>query len=210
MAEETAAGDWSPWFHYAVATRPRSAGAENGDRHLVVAVPGGALIAVIDGLGHGREAAAAAEIAVRVVGDHASEPLPALVRRCHEALHRTRGAAMTLSLLTWPEGTLTWGGVGNVDGRLIRAASPERIEGALLLSGVVGYRIPPLRPTVIPLYRGDLLIMATDGILPRFTEGLVPGEQLQRMADRILDIHGRDDDALVLVARWSGVSQSQG
>jgi hypothetical protein len=39
-------------------------------------------------------------------------------------------------------------------------------------------------------------------------EGLSLGDGLQAMADRILEVHGRDDDALVFVARWSGMAES--
>jgi negative regulator of sigma-B (phosphoserine phosphatase) len=192
-------------FEWAVAGRPRRAGDESGDRHLVAPTPCGALVAVVDGLGHGDEAAAAAEIATHALSQNRTEPVPSLVRRCHEALRGTRGAAMTLAIVDAGAATLTWGGIGNVEGRLVRVAAPERAEGPLLLGGVVGYRIPQLRPTVTPLSAGDLFILSTDGITPHYVEGLVLSAGLQAIADRILRIHGRDDDALVLVARWSGV-----
>lgn len=197
-------------FEWAVAARPREEGAESGDRHLVVPIPGGALVAVVDGLGHGDEAAAAAEIATHALFQNRKEPVASLVRRCHDALRGTRGAAMTLAIVASEAATLTWGGIGNVEGRLVRAAAPERAEGPLLLGGVVGYRTPQLRPTVTPLFPGDLFILSTDGVVPHYVEGLVLSEGLQAMADRILRVHGRHDDALVLVARWSGVATGRG
>lgn len=193
-------------FTYAVASRPRRQGDESGDRHLVAPIPGGALIAVVDGLGHGHEAAAAAEIALHALSQNRTDAVPALVRRCHEACRGTRGVALTLAVVSAEPATLTWGGIGNVEGRLIRSAAPDRAEGPLLLGGVVGYRIPQLRPTVTPLSAGDLLILSTDGVVPHYVEGLALGDRLQPMADRILRVHGRDDDALVLVARWEGGS----
>jgi hypothetical protein len=42
-------------------------------------------------------------------------------------------------------------------------------------------------------------------VVPHYVEGLPLADRLQPMADRILRVHGRDDDALVLVARWEGV-----
>jgi serine/threonine protein phosphatase PrpC len=193
-------------FAYAVASRPRQDGDESGDRHLVAPIPGGALVAVVDGLGHGHEAAAAAEIALHALSQNRTDPLPALVRRCHEACRGTRGVALTLAVLSAETDTLTWGGIGNVEGRLIRPAAPDRAEGPLLLGGVVGYRIPQPRPTVTPLSAGDLLILSTDGVVPHYVEGLPIGDQLKPMAERILRVHGRDDDALVFVARWEGRS----
>ena len=54
-------------------------GEESGDLHVVAPFAGGALVAVIDGLGHGAEAAAAARAARRVISDHAGEPVLTLV-----------------------------------------------------------------------------------------------------------------------------------
>jgi negative regulator of sigma-B (phosphoserine phosphatase) len=176
----------------------------------VAPIPGGALVAVIDGLGHGSEAAAAAEVAVRALRQDPAAPLPSLVGRCHEALRRTRGVAMTLAIVAFETATLTWGGIGNVEGRLVRPAAPDRAEGPLLLGGVVGYRMPPLRLSVSRLSPGDLFILSTDGVVPHYVEGLVLGEGVQAMADRILRVHGRDDDALVLVARWAGIAEAGG
>lgn len=210
-------------FEWAVASRPRHAGQVSGDRHVVVPLATGALVAVADGLGHGPEAAEAAEAAIRVLCEHTGEQLASLVHRCHDALIGTRGAALTLALAAAEAGdpghpgtraagtgTLTWGGIGNVEGRLVRPAVPDRAEGPLLLGGVVGYRIPPLRTTVAPLAPGDVFILSTDGVTPHYVEGLALGDGVQAMADRILEIHGRDDDALVLVARWSGMAESGG
>jgi phosphoserine phosphatase RsbX len=199
-------------FEWAVAARPRQPGQRSGDRHVVVPIPGGALVAVIDGLGHGSEAAAAAETAIQVLCQDPAKPLAALIDRCHEALRGTRGAAMTLAIVASAgelgAATLTWGGIGNVEGRLVRPAAPDRAEGPILLGGVVGYRIPRLRPIVTPLCPGDLFILSTDGVVPHYVEGLVLSDGVQPMADRILRVHGRDDDALVLVARWSGMAHA--
>jgi negative regulator of sigma-B (phosphoserine phosphatase) len=207
-------GEWGPDgpegsenlpFEWAVAGRPRREGEESGDRHLVAPIPGGALLAVVDGLGHGEEAAAAAEIATHALSQNRTEPVPSLVRRCHEALRGTRGAAMTLAVVDAAASTVTWGGIGNVEGRLLHAGAAERVEAPLLLGGVVGYRMPALRPTVASLRAGDLLFLTTDGVRPFYVEGLPLTAPLRVIADRILQVHGRDDDALVLVARWSGV-----
>src|SRR5437867_365164 len=48
--------------HWAVATLALEGERESGDLHLVQPVTDGVLIAVVDGLGHGEEAAAAARL----------------------------------------------------------------------------------------------------------------------------------------------------
>lgn len=78
-------------------------------------------------------------------------------------------------------------------------------EYLLLRGGVVGYQLPPLHASTIPVARGDTLILATDGIRSGFAEGLDLGEPPQRIADHILAQHGKStDDALVLVGRYIG------
>src|SRR5437773_929428 len=70
---------------------------ESGDLHLVKSVGSGVLAAVVDGLGHGAEAASAARAAVAVLERHAGEsPLP-LLQRCHRALIGTRGVVLSLA-----------------------------------------------------------------------------------------------------------------
>lgn len=181
----------------------------SGDKHLVQPFPHGVLVAVVDGLGHGEEAAVAAQAAVAALAKHASHSALQLMKLCHEALHNTRGAALTLASFNEIDATITWLGVGNVDGVVLRAdpqAAPVR-DYVLLHGGVVGLQLPPLRAFILPIAPGDTLIMATDGVRPGFAEGLPLKEPPQQLADRILARDGKNnDDALVLVARYLGGS----
>lgn len=184
--------------------------AVSGDRSVVAPFPGGVLVAVADGLGHGNEASLAAEIAVATLAKYAAESVIALVQRCHEALLRTRGVVMSLASLNGQDNTMTWMGVGNVEGVLFRAdaeASPLR-ESILLRGGTVGYMLPPLRASVLPVARGDTLIFVTDGIRSSFAGDLAlvaSSRAPQQIADGILSRHSRQtDDALALVARYLG------
>jgi serine phosphatase RsbU (regulator of sigma subunit) len=178
--------------------------AESGDRHLVLPLPEGVLLAAIDGIGHGREAALAASAAIEALEDHAGAPLPALVARCHERLRGMRGVVMSLAEIGARTRTLTWLGVGNVEGVVIRAGSNAvgRRERLLLRPGVVGSRLPDLVPASLRIVPGDLLILATDGIAGTFDDSLQPYDRPQPLADRILKRYATGtDDATVLVAR---------
>jgi len=198
-----------PLLEWSVATRTMSGEIECGDAHLVVELPGGALVAVVDGLGHGREAAVAAREAVATLTQHADEPVVPLLQRCHGQLRATRGVVMTLASFRAAAATMTWLGVGNVEGFLLRAnaaAIPAR-ESVLLRGGVVGYEIPPLRPATHRVAAGDTLVLATDGIRSAFAEGLDVAVPPREMAGGVLARHAKDtDDALVLVARWLGIA----
>jgi negative regulator of sigma-B (phosphoserine phosphatase) len=176
----------------------------SGDRAVFEAWDGGALVCAIDGLGHGVEAAVAADAAARVVGEHPREAPEALLARCHEALVRTRGVVMTLAWFDLAAATLTWTGVGNVEGRILRASAAPGVapESTLIKGGVVGYSLPSVRPTTIEIASGDTIVLATDGVSSGFARSLAPGVPAQELADRILAEHGRGtDDALVVVVR---------
>ena len=176
--------------------------SRSGDRQTLMLFPGGALVAVVDGLGHGELAAVPAET---VLERHAREPVVALIQRCHERLRGTRGAVMSLASFREADSTMTWLGVGNVVGVLLRAdpGAVPRQEYLSLRGGVVGDQLPRLDASVIPVTRGDTLILASDGVRGDFVKSLRLGESPQRVADRILaEFAPRTDDALVLVARY--------
>lgn len=190
-----------------VATMMPEGQTVSGDRHMVHSFTDGVLVAVADGLGHGVEAAAAADAAVRTLEGHAGEPLISLLRHCHEALRSTRGVVMSLASLNARERTMTWLGVGNVEGVLLRA-NPEasrQAEMLLLRGGVVGGKLPSLLAAATSIAHGDTLIFATDGIRNGFAQDLSPEEPPQRIADRVMAGYRRKtDDALVLVVRYVG------
>lgn len=196
-------------IEWGVASAVMPGESESGDSYVVEGFDQGVLVGVVDGLGHGSEAALAARTVGATLADFARESVIALFRHCNEAAQKTRGVVMSLASFSNKDSTMTWAGVGNVEGLLLRAdanASPAA-EYLLLRSGGVGFNLPELRATVIPLQRGDMLIFATDGIRSNFSQALLLNlhETPQRIAERILaqNLKGTDD-ALVLVARYKG------
>jgi hypothetical protein len=191
---------------WGVAEAPMVAGTESGDSHVVRQLPEGVLAAVIDGVGHGNEAADAARIAGCTLLTSPHEDAVSLVWRCHDALKHTRGVVMTLLFFS-PSGAMTWVGVGNIDGVILRCDSNGRVRSnhVVLRGGVVGHRLPPLRAECLTMRPHDTVVLATDGIRPEFSDDLVPGDAPQVMADQILSRYRKGtDDALVLVVRCLG------
>src|SRR5205823_2688246 len=137
---------------------------------VALATQDGALVAVVDGLGHGAEAADAAKAALRSLERHAHEPILPLIRNCHRSLAGTRGVVMSVAVFDARAETVTWVGVGNVEGVLLRAQATTILgrESLLLRGGVVGGHLPALAAALIPVSRGDALIFATDGIRSDF------------------------------------------
>src|SRR6266550_2242487 len=200
-----------PMIDWGVAAQALAGEMESGDLHLVKRVGRGTLVAAVDGLGHGAEAAAAARAAVAALDRYAEESLPPLVRRCHEALAGSRGVVMSLAYLGGVQPSLSWLGVGNVEGVVLYAARPAR-SSLVTRGGIVGgAALPELRTDVVPVAPGDLLIFATDGIRGGFAEGLPSDATPQQLADQILARYGKGtDDALVLVARYAGGGPGRG
>jgi negative regulator of sigma-B (phosphoserine phosphatase) len=197
-----------PLADYGVAEFILPGQDESGDRHLLCCRKEGILVAAMDGIGHGEEAAIAAKTAISILIASPDEPVISLVERCHQALRSTRGVVMSLASIDTQHGMMTWLGVGNVQGVLMRAGAQKGSahEVLLLRGGVVGAQLPALQAAVIPVANGDTLLFATDGIRSEFLESLSVLESPQRAADKILKQHCRgNDDALVLVARLTGI-----
>lgn len=196
-----------PLLEWNVATRTMPGEAESGDVAVVRSFPDGALVAAVDGLGHGPEAARAAREAEEILRGSAGEPADRLIERCHQGLKRSRGVVMTVACFDATEDTVTWLGVGNVEGRLIRRSDEGEVhrESMVLHAGIVGYRLPPLRVVTLPVRRGDVLILATDGIRGDFADPVDLSRTPKQIAERILEEEGKGtDDALVMVVRYLG------
>jgi phosphoserine phosphatase RsbX len=196
-------------IEWAVAQRPLPGQSVSGDLHLVAPHDGGVLFAVVDGVGHGPEATYAAEIAVETMRDHPQDSVHALINRCHVALSRTRGVVLTVVSLNAVDQTITWCGVGNVEGLLFRAdphAQPPH-ESVLLRGGLVGAQLPALYASVVPISPGDLLVLASDGIRAEFEEDLIIKTAPRRIADAVLQRYFKGtDDAMVLAVRYLGAN----
>ncbi|HEY2597586.1 MAG TPA: SpoIIE family protein phosphatase [Candidatus Dormibacteraeota bacterium] len=190
-------------LEWAVAGAPADGQQVSGDSHLVDHTEQGVLLAVVDALGHGADAAAVADRAVAAMRTRTSPRLDDLVRRCHEAMVGTRGAVIAIAWLG-ADAVLTWLVVGNVNAMLMRRhyANLARHAAPISHAGVLGMRLPRIGARSLSLRSGDLLVMATDGIDPRFTDDLGPVADLSRATRRLLE-RSRipSDDALVLMAR---------
>jgi negative regulator of sigma-B (phosphoserine phosphatase) len=195
--------DWPETLDRGSAGAPREGEERSGDVAVFCATAAGGLVGVIDGLGHGPDAADAAEACASVVCDNPQAPPQELLELCHAALLDSRGAVMTVAWFDLERGALSWTGVGNVDARLVRAGPDPREEVALVFGGVLGYRLPKIRPATMELSRGDMLVMITDGIESAISPALEGGGGAQALADRIFAMHGRGtDDALAAVVRY--------
>lgn len=190
-------------IEWASAGRPKVGEPVSGDCFVLEEHEAGAFFAVIDGLGHGAAAAEASSLAAEVLRAGARGPLPQLLASCHLRLKKTRGAVLSAAAIDDQRASLTWSGMGNVEGTLLRSAGGR--EALSLRGGIVGSSPPVYRPRTATLARGDLVILNTDGITSGWAGELFGPVAIQPLVDRILSAHSRaDDDALVLAVRWLG------
>jgi negative regulator of sigma-B (phosphoserine phosphatase) len=202
---------WIGPIEWAAARRPLPGEEVCGDFPIAVDVSGtAALFGVVDGLGHGFAAETAALRAAEVVDRCRTEPPDVLLQLCHRGLADTRGAAMTLARIDLETDTLSWIGIGNVTADLL-AKTPGGVRiraSALLAGGIVGYRIPHALAThQVSIGPGDLLVIATDGILEDHLADIDFALPAMAIAEHILNAYSREsDDALVLAARHRGAS----
>ena len=207
MSRAAAVTDPSLALAWSVGARPLAGYDVSGDTHVVVPIADGFVVAAVDGLGHGEEAAEAAAVAAATIADHAEEPVMRVIQKCHDAMRKTRGAAISIARFDTGFDTMTWIGVGNVEGVLRRAAPDAEPphETLLLRGGVVGYQLPPLRSSTLALFPGDTLVFATDGVSGAFRQEALSSLHEVDAAWDILVRHAKDnDDALILVARYQG------
>jgi hypothetical protein len=194
-------------FEWALAERPLAGETVSGDLAVIVADRDEYLLAAIDGLGHGQAAAAAASAAAETIRSNPGEPLDNLLVLCHQAMQATRGAAITVARIHTRLSSLSWVGVGNVDAYLIRGTptGTAPVKSPVLSGGIVGFDLPRVSVLGVDLHRGDMVVIATDGIERAFVESLPLGVDVQSIADRIMTTCAKGtDDALVVVSRFWG------
>jgi anti-sigma regulatory factor (Ser/Thr protein kinase) len=204
-AAPSSARDAGRWRWGAVDV-PRGGSGDSGDAWAVAA--GTRLTAVlVDGLGHGPEAAAAANAAIAAFtppaqAEPSSTHLTDLTRQAHEAMRGTRGGVFGTCIIDPDRDELTFAGVGNITGRVLAGTRSSHLVGQ---HGTLGIHLAPPTPkqSTHPWAEGATVIMTTDGIDGRWDPAAYP--RLLRhhptvVAATIHRDHTRDrDDAAVLV-----------
>ncbi|MER7484191.1 ATP-binding SpoIIE family protein phosphatase [Streptomyces sp. NPDC126510] len=169
-----------------------------------------------DGLGHGENAATASAVAVDELHRSAHRPPAEILRRLHDALRTTRGAAIAVAQLNTDTAKLAFAGVGNVGARL---RTGDAWQPLISHPGIVGAHFPASVPVRhLPWHPDSLLVLHSDGLPSRWT---LPQdiELLRRdpavVAAAIVRDAGsaarplRDDTSVAVLApdRWTGAHE---
>ncbi len=199
-------GDKTEEVEWSMVRRPFPGHNKCGDRYFVEYHGNNLLMAVIDGLGHGTEAAKTGKIAISTLQDYSHNPnLTKLVQYCHKELRHTRGVVMSLASITPSTRELSWIGIGNVNGVLIRPdkMGTDSVKYMRLNRGVVGLQLPSLTVKKYSYANNSLLIMNTDGVKNDYTNSIDSHSSTDHIAKNIISNYSYNtDDALVLTARF--------
>jgi negative regulator of sigma-B (phosphoserine phosphatase) len=185
---------------FGIARRSANAADVCGDMADWWSRDGKELVAIADGLGHGREAAVAAAAALEAVAAWQGDNLVDLFYSMNVALRPTRGAAVGVATVDWATGLITYAAVGNTRAALFG----ERIIRMDGYAGIVGGGYQRLTPVTLPFMSGDVMALWTDGLDEQLELGpadhSAPG--MDGMAAGLLDRFARGhDDRCVVVAR---------
>ncbi len=166
-----------------------------GDAYAVVSKQETTIV-VADGLGHGPEAAAAAQLICRYVEEHADESLDTILQGATLAAKGTRGAAV--ALLRIGARRLSFSAVGNVELRTL-TRRPFSPVGA---PGIVARPLRRVRVFEHLFDSQDLFALFTDGISTSFSLDGYESQPVQRIAESVVSSHGKaHDDATCVVVR---------
>ncbi|HYI72776.1 MAG TPA: SpoIIE family protein phosphatase [Skermanella sp.] len=146
------------------------------------------VLAIADGLGHGRDAAVAASAALDIVASWSGLDALDLFKRMNETLRATRGAAVSVATIDWAASRVSYTAVGNTRAAVFGERT-QRLDG---YAGIVGGGYRRLQSVSATFTRGDVLALWTDGV----DEGLSI-----RSADR--GAGSLDDMAAGLLARFA-------
>jgi anti-sigma regulatory factor (Ser/Thr protein kinase) len=176
---------------------------ECGDAWAVWSAGGLTSVFVVDGLGHGREAAHAARLAVATFRRHAERPAPEVIALVHATLKPTRGAAVALAELDERSGTLRYCAIGNIAAAIARPDGEE--QHLITLPGIAGHVARRVQTYSYAWPRGSLLVMHSDGIGTHWSLSRYAGLARHRpdvVAGVIYRDHRRGtDDATTVVTR---------
>jgi anti-sigma regulatory factor (Ser/Thr protein kinase) len=128
-------------------------------------------VVIVDGVGHGPEAAAAAQAGLGVAASEAGADPASLLSDLDRRLHGGRGAVGAVARLE--HGKLVFGGVGNIGARLIRAGRPQGLVSSLGTLGL-GQRVRPQTAT-LPWGAPSTFSAHTDGVRLAWDLSRYPG-----------------------------------
>lgn len=185
-----------------VVQTPMRGEAVCGDAYELFKFDDGFLIVVADGLGHGHHAAEASQQACKAVAGNTDLSPADLIKRVHEQLRATRGAAVSIARFYSNHRIIRYAGVGNVTGVILHAG---RTTQMISHNGTAGHEVRRIQQFEYSAPPDSTLLMYSDGLSSRWNTALLPAIQpchpsLQAAVLYHESVRGRDDATIVAAA----------
>ena len=179
-----------------------------GDAWAVHETAARSLILLADGLGHGRDAAAAADQAVRTFRARAERGVAEILTALDAALRPTRGAAVAVAEILPAGDVVTVAGLGNIGGAIYGSEAARHLVTS---DGTAGSGTRKAVSRAFPWPADGVLILHSDGLSSRWDLDDYAGLRHRHpalIAGVLYRDHRRlrDDAVVVVVARPRGTS----
>jgi anti-sigma regulatory factor (Ser/Thr protein kinase) len=141
----------------------------SGDKWIVREIDGALYCLVVDGLGHGFEAAEASNLAVKRFSENLSLPPTSMLKLLHTSLRGTRGAVAAVAYIDFKKQNVTYSGLGNIVGVLCDGTDRRHLVS---LNGTLGYESRKIMEFNFQWSSQSMLIMHSDGLPTRASDEL--------------------------------------
>jgi len=183
--------------------RPCMGERVSGDAVVIRPLEHGLFAAIIDVLGHGPEAHELTHVIRAFLDRHATTDVSSLIKRLHQRLKGTRGAAVGLCAIDSATGNTQYVGIGNTSIRRFGESETRLVSQ----DGVLGQNMRTPLLQSLKLEPGELILLYTDGVSDRFTTAEYPGvlrHTPKEVVRIILDRFGKDhDDSACIAIRYA-------
>jgi anti-sigma regulatory factor (Ser/Thr protein kinase) len=160
------------------------------------------LLLLVDGLGHGRDAAEAAEEATLTFRKRQDLTPGEILGYLHDALKKTRGAVAAIAEIQPMDSVLTYAGVGNISATVLSGGASRSLVSHNGTLGMVTSKIQEFR---MPWTPDSALVMHSDGLQSKWDLATYPGLIMRHPAviggTLLRDFRRRRDDASVVVVK---------
>ena len=174
----------------------------SGDAVVIRPLEQGLFVAIVDVLGHGPEAHELTHVIDAYLARYGSADVSGLMKRLHQHLKGTRGAAVGLCAIDATTGRIDYAGIGNTTMRRFGKTETRLVSQ----DGVLGQNMRTPLPQTLQLDPGDLIVLYTDGVSDRFTADDYPGvlrHAPKEVASNIVQRFGKNhDDAACIAIRY--------
>ena len=183
--------------------RPCLGESASGDALVIKPIEEGLFVAIVDVLGHGSEAGELGHEIERYLTRYACRDIAGVMKRLHQKLRGSRGAAVGLCFIEAAGNQMEYTGVGNTVIRRFGATETRLVSQ----EGVLGQNMRTPRLQSLQLESGDLVVLYTDGVSDRFSSRDYPGvfrHAAAEVANNIVKRFGKGhDDAACVAVRYS-------